>query len=256
VTNRAFETEGIRQPRGLGRETAESEGLKMQKRGLIVDDEAAVCEMVEKVLMSAGMEAVTVAKGEDASGLLGEARFDVAFLDLHMAAPGGIDLARQMRSSRWNRTTPIVLISDDQRPSAVSVAFEAGASFFVYKPLEKDRLFKLVRATQGAMEYGSRRTRRVPLRSKVRLKFGKEELVGETVDVSLSGMLVKADRTLPMGSRVQVSLQLAPRMRPVVGAGSVVRVLCGNHIGIELESLPVAESERLQEFLLPMIPDA
>ena|SRR5437899_9103464 len=103
----------------------------MQRRGLIVDDETAVCEMVGKVLTSAGIEAMTLTKSTDAPGLFNEGKFDVVFLDLHMAAPDGIELARQVRVSRWNRATPIVLISDDQRPSAMSVGFEAGASFFL-----------------------------------------------------------------------------------------------------------------------------
>jgi DNA-binding response OmpR family regulator len=135
----------------------------MQKQCLIVDDEYAVCQMVEKVLTSAGMEAVALTRSSEAPALLNEGKFEMAFLDLHMASPDGIELARQMRHSRWNRTTPIILISDDQRPSAMSVGFGAGASFFLYKPIDSGRLLKLVRATQGAMEYGRRRTRRVAL---------------------------------------------------------------------------------------------
>ena len=226
----------------------------MQKKCLIVDDEAAVCQMVEKVLTSVGMEAVALTTSSEAPGLLNEGKFEMAFLDLHMASPDGIELARQMRNSRWNRTTPIILISDDQRPSAMSVGFEAGASFFLYKPIDRERLLKLIRATQGAMEYGRRRTRRVALQSKVRLKFGAEVLEGETVDLSLSGILVKAGRTLPLGSQVHVSLDLSPRLKPVVGAGAVVRVFGENQMGIQLDRLTIAESEKLQEFLLPMIP--
>ena len=225
----------------------------MQRRGLIVDDEPAVCEMLGKVLTSAGMESLTLTRSSEAPGLLSKGKFDIVFLDLHMAAPDGIELARQIRHSRWNRTTPIILISDDQRPSAMSIGFEAGASFFLYKPIDRERLLKLIRATQGAMEYGRRRTRRVALQSKVTLRHGADDLEGETVDVSLSGLLVKAGRTLPTGSPVHVTLDLAPQMRPVVGVGSVVRVLGGNQMGIQLNQLTVAESERLQEFLLPLI---
>jgi DNA-binding response OmpR family regulator len=227
----------------------------MQRRGLIVDDETAVCEMVGKALTSAGIESLAVTKSSEASGLLNEGRFDMVFLDFHMAAPDGIDLARQMRQSRWNRTTPIILISDDQRPSAMSIGFEAGASFFLYKPIDKDRLLKLIRATQGALEYGRRRTRRVALQSKVRLTCGAEELEGETVDVSLCGLLVKAGRVLATGSPVHVSLDLSPRLEPIVGAGSIVRVLGENQMGIQLDQLTAAESQRLQEFLLPLIPN-
>jgi hypothetical protein len=57
-----------------------------------------------------------------------------------------------------------------------------------------------------------------------------------------------------MGSSVHVSLDLSPRMKPVVGAGSVVRVFGGNQMGIQLDRLAIAESEKLQEFLLPLIP--
>lgn len=226
----------------------------MQRRVLVVDDEAAVSEMIGKVLASAGMEALTLTRSTEAPGLFGEGKFDMVFLDLHMAAPDGLELARQMRRSGWNRTTPIILISDDQRPSALSVGFEAGASFFLYKPIDKDRLLKLVRAIQGTMENERRRTRRVALQCEVRLRHGPEELEGETVDISLGGILVKAHRTLPTGSPVQVALQLSPRMRPLVGVGSVVRVIGENHMGIHLHRLPLLESERLQEFLLRLIP--
>jgi two-component system chemotaxis response regulator CheY len=228
----------------------------VQKRALIVDDEQATCELIGKVLHSAGMEALTLTRSTEAPGILNEGKFDVVFLDLHMASPDGIELAQFMRSSKFNRATPIILISDDQRPSAVSIGFAAGANFFIYKPIDKDRLKKLLQATQGNMEHEQRRTRRIPLRSAVRLKFGDGEIEGETIDVSMTGLLVRAPRTARLGSSVSVSLQLTPRGKPVMGVGSVVRLLDGNQMGIQLDQLPLAESERLQEFLLPMILNA
>lgn len=77
--------------------------------------------------------------------------------------------------------------------------------------------------------------RGVPLPSKVQLRFGFEEILCETVDVSLDGILVKSPRTIPAGTSLQVSTELTQRTKPVVGAGSIVRVLGGNHMGIHLE---------------------
>jgi CheY-like chemotaxis protein len=171
-----------------------------------------------------------------------------------MASPDGLELTRQMRDSGFNRMTPIILISDDQRPGAMSRGFQAGASFFLYKPVDKDRLLKLVRVTQGNMEHERRRIRRVPLQSKVWLRNGGREIEGETVDVSMDGVLVQASRTFPVGSSVDISMQLSKTMRPIVGAGSVVRLPGGNQMGIHLGRLPLAESQRLQELLLPLIP--
>jgi DNA-binding response OmpR family regulator len=226
----------------------------MEKQVLIVDDEEAVCQMVGKVLTAVGMEPRSLTTSSQALDLLNREKFDLVFFDLHMAAPDGMELSRHLRLSQWNRTTPIILISDDQRPSALSVGFEAGASFFLYKPIDKERLLKLIRATQGTIDYGRRRTRRVALQSKVKLNSGGDALEGETIDVSLCGLLVKAPHTLAKGTPVQISLELAPRMKPVVAAGSVVSVLDGNRMGIQLDQLSVSESERLQEFLLPLIP--
>jgi two-component system chemotaxis response regulator CheY len=227
----------------------------MQRRALVVDDEQNVCQLIGKVLNSAGIEALTLTRSTEASEILDEGVFDVVFLDLHMPSPDGIDLARQMRSSRFNRSTPIIMISDDQRPSALAIGFAAGASFFLYKPIDKDRLLKLVRATQGIMGHERRRTRRVPIQSKVRLLIGDEELQGVTIDVSMSGLLVRAPRIAPVGSSLRMSMQLSPRVRPIVADGAVIRVLGGNQMGIHLGHLTLPESERIQEFLLRSIPN-
>jgi CheY-like chemotaxis protein len=197
---------------------------------------------------------VAITRSADASGLLREGKFDVVLLDLHMASPDGMELVRQMRCSGINRMTPIILISDDQRPSALSIGFEAGANFFLYKPIDRNRLSRLIRATQGINDYEKRRTRRVSIQSKVRLRFGADELEGETIDVGISGVLVRMCRTIPVGSPVQASLYLSPQMRPIVGRGSVVRVVDGNRMGIHLSGMIGTESERLQEFLLRLIP--
>jgi len=225
----------------------------MQRRALVVDDEQATCELIQKVLYAAGVDALTLTRSGQAASFLEEGKFDLVFFDLHMSTPDGIELAREMRRAGSNRETPIILLSDDLRPSAMSQGFAAGASFFLYKPIDKERLFKLIRATQGRMDHEKRQTRRVPLQSKVRLRFGFEEIQCETVDVSLDGILVKTPRLIPAGSPVQVSMDLTQTMKPIVGAGSVVRILGGDHMGIHLDRLPVTESERLQEFLLPMI---
>ncbi len=72
--------------------------------------------MIGKVLNSAGMEVLIPTRSTEAPNILDEGKFDVVFLDLHRPSPGGIELARQMRGSRLNRTIPIILISDDTCP--------------------------------------------------------------------------------------------------------------------------------------------
>jgi CheY-like chemotaxis protein len=226
----------------------------MSRRALIVDDEAATRQLIEKVLASRGIECVAVSRGEEASELLSRGKFSVVFVDSHMSFPDGLELTRRVRDGRHNRMTMVILMSDDRHPKALSRGFEAGASFFLYKPIDKDQLLRLVRATQGAIEMERRRTRRIPMRSFVRLEYGNQEIEGETVDVSMEGILVKCPRTVPIGSSVDISLHLNSRLKPIVGTGSVVRFASANEMGIRLGRLSVAESQRLQDFLLPLVP--
>jgi CheY-like chemotaxis protein len=225
----------------------------MQRRALVVDDDAAVCEFVRGILGATGVEVLTLTNSAEAVEHLQREKFAVALFDLRMPPPDGTELTRIARGPGINQMTPIILVSDDQHVSAVSEGFSAGASFFLYKPIDKSRLLHLIGATQGAIEQEKRRFRRVELRSRVRLGYEQQEWVGETVDVSLNGMLVTGPGSVAAGTTVKVNLHLAPDMKPIVGSGSVMRVLSANRMGIQLNQLTMAESGRLQEFLLPLI---
>jgi DNA-binding response OmpR family regulator len=223
----------------------------MGRRALVVVDEGpAVSESIEAVLKSAGVDSVTLTKNTDAPILLKNEEFAMLVFDLR-ALPDALVLAREARDSGFNRITPIILMSDDQSTTAVAEGFEAGVSFFLYKPVDEGRLLKLVRATSDAAGPKRRRFRRVALQSRVQLAFAQRELEAETIDVSLNGMLVRAQGHFPAGSAVRVSLYLSPEVQPIVGSGSVMRTLAGNLMAIQLNHLTVADSGRLQDFLLP-----
>jgi DNA-binding response OmpR family regulator len=233
-----------------------AKGLKvMPRRALVVENEPAMCALIHEVLESAEIEAVSPAKSGESERHFHEEKFDVVLIGLCTPSDDAIELVRKIRKSGFNRLTPIIMISDDQRPSALSEGFDAGASFFVYKPIDRAHLTRLILVTQGTIEHERRRFRRIPLQVKVRIKSDKDELVGETIDISLNGALVRSPHTLPLGSLIEVSLYLLAGAQPVVGLGSVVRVLSSTQMGILLDRFPVSEIGRLQEYLLPRITD-
>jgi DNA-binding response OmpR family regulator len=225
----------------------------MDARALVVDDDSSSLEFMKEVLVHAsGMDILALADSTAASAYLSKEKFGVILLDMQMSAPDGLELARLARKSGLNQMTPIIMVSDDQSTGAISHGFAAGAQFFLYKPVDKARLLRLVRATSGAVEQEKRRFRRIPLQTRVRLQFDKDEFEGETIDISLNGMLVKMPSAIP-SSPVRVSLYAPNNGMPITGSGAVVRALGGNRFGIQLNRLPPVESSRLQEFLLPMI---
>jgi len=233
----------------LGRRTA----TVIKKRALVADDEPAMCVLIQEVLGAVDIEAVPSGESEELDRRIQTEKFEVALVGLSGPEADGIGLVRKIRNSGLNRMTPIILISSDQRPGALSRGFEAGATFFAYKPIDRAHLTRLIRVTQGAIEHEKRRFRRIPLQTKVRIKSDKAEIIGETIDISLNGALIKTPQTIPVGSLVEISLYLPAGARPVVGLGTVVRILNTNQMGILIDRLSAVEIGRLQEFLLPKI---
>jgi DNA-binding response OmpR family regulator len=222
------------------------------KSALLVDSDPPICGLLQEILKSEGMGAVTLASSLQAADYARSQKFDVVFVDSSSPVSDGIELTRKIRGSGFNRKTPIVMITTPKYAGFLTEGFEAGASFLVYKPLDRRRLLRLVRVTQGAIENEIRRFRRVVVELKARVKGGSEEIEAATIDVSLDGALVRSERVFPQGMPVKISLFLGEK-EPLVGQGLVKRTVNNNRMGIQFDGLSHNESTRLQDFLLPLV---
>jgi two-component system, chemotaxis family, chemotaxis protein CheY len=222
------------------------------KSALLVDSEPPICELLQEILKSEGIEAVTLASASEAANCARAQKFDVVFVDSSSPVTDGIELTRKIRGSGFNRRTPIVMITTPKYTGFLTEGFEAGASFLVYKPIDRTRLLRLVRVMRGAIENEIRRFRRVAVQVKALVRSGEDEVEAATIDLSLNGTLVRAQRIFPRGSPVKINLFLGPT-EAVVGHGSVMRTVSDNQMGIQFDGLSFNESARLQDFLLPLI---
>jgi CheY-like chemotaxis protein len=227
--------------------------MSVPSRILVVDDDATVCELIQEVLSSAEMEPFTLTDSSQAAKRLAQEKFDAVFLDVRMPPPDGIELTRQIRASGLNQKTVIVMITGEEHQQILTRAFQAGANFFLFKPVDRQALLRLIRVTQGPIERERRRFTRVNISRKVSMELGGDRMQGMTLDLSVNGMLVQASRLLPVGSLVQISLELDPRKPALCAAARVVRLVGEDRMGLQLENVRPPESERLQEFLLPLI---
>src|ERR1700741_1481514 len=199
------------------------------------------------------MDAGFLTSSSEAAERLKREKYHAVFLDMRMPAPDGAELARQIRASGVNASTVIVMITGEQDRKVMGRAFEAGVEFFLFKPVERNKLLKLIRATEGPIERERRRFTRVRLRSRVSLESGNERLEGTTLDLSLGGALVQSHRTFPLGTFFTVSLEVEAGAPPLRSGARGVRIVGTDCLGIQFENLGPNESLRLQEFLLPLI---
>jgi len=220
---------------------------------LVVDDDPLTCELIREILCSAGMEAASLTDSTEAASRLRTEKFHAIFLDVRMPPPDGIELARQIRASRVNASTVIVMITGEEDRTVMKRAFEAGVEFFLFKPVERSKLLRLIRATEGPIERERRRSTRVRLRCRVSMESGNDRIVGTTLDLSLGGLLVQSQHVFPPDTRVTVSLELETGKAPFRSNARVVRTVGTDCMGIQFENLAAKESRQLQEFLLPLI---
>jgi CheY-like chemotaxis protein len=225
----------------------------MLNRVLVVDDDSTICELIQEVLTFAQMESFAITDSKKAVTHLVQEKFGAVFLDVRMPPPDGIELTRRTRASGLNRTTPIVIITGEDDNAVLARAFEAGANFFLFKPIDRHRMLRLIRVTEDSIQREARRYQRVRTTCKVYLESAQEQLSGVTLDLSLGGMLVRASGALPVGSTVRVGLELTPGAPPLRVTGRVVRVLGDDCVGLQIENAGPDERKRLYEFLLPLI---
>lgn len=225
----------------------------MPVRVLVVDDDPTIGELVHEVLATVDVESVPFTDSSKAAAELGVSKFDAIFLDVNMPSPNGIELTQKIRSGGLNSSTPIVVITGEDDKGLLARAFSAGANFFLYKPVDRHDILRLVRATHGSVEHERRRFRRVKVQRKVTISCGSQHFSGVTLDISLGGLFVQASNVLAMGSITRVSVELEPGDALSVSA-RVLRVTAGDCMGLQFETLSVKEAKRLQDFLLPLIP--
>ena len=225
----------------------------MNTRILVVDSDAGVCKMIEEVLVSAGLASLALTDTTQAAMRASTEKFAAVFVDVRMPPPDGIELTRQIRAGGMNHRTPIVIITGEEDQGILTRAFEAGANFFLFKPINRDRLLRLVRVTAASIESEARRFQRVKTACVVSLDSGREKLAGTTLDVSLNGMFVQCNATVPVGTALQAKLALQIGAPPVLLPARVVRVTFGNRMGLQFESPATDDARRLQEYLLPLI---
>jgi DNA-binding response OmpR family regulator len=222
-------------------------------RVLIVEDDPLAGELICEIVCSAGMDASFLTSSTEAAELLKREKYHAVFLDMRMPTPDGADLARQLRASRINASTVIVMISGDQDREVMRRAFEAGVEFFLFKPVDRNKLLRLIRVTEGSIERARRRFTRVRLRCRVSVESSNERLAGTTLDLSLSGALIQSPSVFPLGTVVKLSLEFAAGAAPLQFSARVVRTVGTDCMGIQFVNLEPKQSIRLQEYLLPLI---
>ena len=127
-------------------------------RVLVVDDDAALAEMLALVLRNEGFHSEVVARGDEALAAFHDYRPDVVLLDLMLPGMDGIDVCRQIRTESG---VPIVMLTAKTDTVDVVVGLESGADDYVVKPFKPKELVARIRARVRRHDEGEAESLRI-----------------------------------------------------------------------------------------------
>ncbi len=113
---------------------------------LIVEDEAALVELLRYNFEKEGFRVSVAMDGEAALVAVAEARPDIMVLDWMLPHVSGLEVCRQIRRKADTRDVPIIMLTARGEESDRIRGLEVGADDYVAKPFSPSELIARVRA--------------------------------------------------------------------------------------------------------------
>ncbi len=107
---------------------------------VVVDDEVAITDMLERLLVARGYVVLTAHDGSEALEIIREAAPDIILSDVRMPKLDGFELCRAVKGTASTRLTPVVLMTGAAEREDRIRAIELGADDFLAKPVDDQEL--------------------------------------------------------------------------------------------------------------------
>lgn len=219
---------------------------------LVVEDDSASLELICETLNASGIDARGMRSPVHAAAMIDEEKFDGIFLDLSMPGMDGMELARRIRKSGPNASTPIVVVSGRMDRDVIKQAFEAGAQFYLPKPLDRVKLKRLVSTTQGSLLSEYLQTHPVEMRTPVLCRTKAGDCTGFSSQVSPKGMVFTFEGALRPGELVQLSFRIPDTESVVEAAATVLRIMRSDgpqKAGVRFDTVNASGKRALRQYI-------
>jgi two-component system phosphate regulon response regulator PhoB len=115
-------------------------------RVLVVEDEAAIAELIALNLRHAGFEVVVAPDGESAQNEVDRVLPDLVLLDWMLPGTSGLNLAKRWRGQQRTKDLPVIMLTARAEETDKVAGLDAGADDYLTKPFSTQELMARVRA--------------------------------------------------------------------------------------------------------------
>ncbi|MBX9589796.1 MAG: phosphate regulon transcriptional regulator PhoB [Hyphomonadaceae bacterium] len=113
---------------------------------LVVEDEAALAELIRYNLEAEGLRISVAANGEEAEVVLAEDAFDLVVLDWMLPGISGLELCRRLRRREATRALPVLMLTARGEEGDRVRGLATGADDYVVKPFSVPEMVARVKA--------------------------------------------------------------------------------------------------------------
>jgi two-component system, OmpR family, phosphate regulon response regulator PhoB len=135
-----------------------SQAAVMNPQVLLIEDEAAIREMVSFALRRAGIDVQTAQDAQQAIERLAEQMPDLILLDWMLPGVSGLEYARRLKRDENTRLIPVIMLTARGEEDDRVLGLDSGVDDYVVKPFSTrelvSRIKAVLRRTQGGSEDG------------------------------------------------------------------------------------------------------
>jgi DNA-binding NtrC family response regulator len=127
--------------------------LQMSRSVLVVDDDLALCRIIQRMLCDAQYKVQTSQSVADALKAIDQKSFDVYVMDYKLPDGSGLDVAERIRAK--GNETPIILISGYDGSAVRARAEKLRIFDFLKKPFSRETICNAVKKAIGSSKGAS-----------------------------------------------------------------------------------------------------
>ncbi len=216
---------------------------------LVIDDEAAIREVVQRLLAQEGYDVVETPDAATAFALVAERHFDAVITDVRMPGTSGLELLAELK--RTNPNAVVVVMTGYADMDMVLAALRADADDFIVKPVNVPALAAVLRR---AIDRRDLRADLAALRLSTRARDRFLGFVSHKLNTPLTSVLLFLDSLAEEGTPDRQTALIRDGLPEATKAAGALRDLIAELLRVAEAVAPEAPAESLPAMTIALDP--
>lgn len=116
----------------------------LSRKILIVDDDAAIVEMIAAILDKTSYKVLKACDGEEALRIASEELPSLILLDIQMPKKNGLEVCKELKANPSTRQIPIIILTASVYVQEIETAVSYGVKNFITKPSHPKEILQAI----------------------------------------------------------------------------------------------------------------